>query len=89
MLEDIFFSLATAAATEVRDVVEVGIAESTFGGPVHDTIILALAYETAPSLTDDSQTNRPHPPPADRMSWLRENETSAMSTAALQLRYSR
>ena len=43
MLEDIFFSLATAAATEVRDVVEVGIAESTFGGPAHDAIMCVLA----------------------------------------------
>ena len=47
MLEDIFFSLATAAAIEVRDVVEVGIAEvDVRRASAHDAIMFALAYET-------------------------------------------
>ena len=43
MLEDIFFNLTTASTRDVRDVVEVGIAESTFGGPAHDAIMCVLA----------------------------------------------
>ena len=82
MLEDIFFNLTTASTRDVRDVVEVGIAE------VHIRRASARRHHVCPrvvrhgTVESARRTNGPpHPPPADRMSWLRENETSAISTA--------
>ena len=82
MLEDIFFNLTTASTRDVRDVVEVGIAE------VHIRRASARRHHVCPrvvrhgTVESARRTNGPpHPPPADRISWLRENETSAISTA--------
>ena len=65
VLEVIFFSLATAAATDVRDVVEVGIAE------VDIRRASARRHHVCPRVVRDgtvcSSNGPPHPPRADRI----------------------